>query len=48
MLMEGACPHRGIAPPRANSLVHVADSSASKFNFHKLVGTPPGHELVSQ
>ncbi|WMV58504.1 hypothetical protein MTR67_051889 [Solanum verrucosum] len=27
MLMEGACPHRGLAPPRAKSLVRIADVS---------------------
>ncbi|WMV30171.1 hypothetical protein MTR67_023556 [Solanum verrucosum] len=27
MLMEGACPHCGLAPPRAKSLVHVIDVS---------------------
>ncbi|WMV45349.1 hypothetical protein MTR67_038734 [Solanum verrucosum] len=33
MCMEGACPRRGLAPPRTKSLVRVADSSVSKFNF---------------
>ncbi|WMV54606.1 hypothetical protein MTR67_047991 [Solanum verrucosum] len=46
--MEGAFPHRGLAPPRAKILVHIADSFASKFNFQKLVGTPPRRGLVSR
>ena len=27
LCLEGACPRRGLAPPRAKSLVHVADVS---------------------
>ncbi|WMV45646.1 hypothetical protein MTR67_039031 [Solanum verrucosum] len=27
MLMEGACPRRGLAPPRTKSLVRIADVS---------------------
>ncbi|WMV47388.1 hypothetical protein MTR67_040773 [Solanum verrucosum] len=49
--MEGACLRRRLAPPRTKSLVHVADVSQTlslKFNFQKLVGTPPCRGLVSR
>ncbi|WMV14288.1 hypothetical protein MTR67_007673 [Solanum verrucosum] len=47
-LMGGACPCRGLAPPRAKNMVRIADSSVLKFKLQKLVGTRPRRGLVSQ
>ncbi|WMV18723.1 hypothetical protein MTR67_012108 [Solanum verrucosum] len=46
MLMGGACPRRGLAPPSVKSFVRVENSIVSKFNSQKLVGTPPRHGIV--
>ncbi|WMV08942.1 hypothetical protein MTR67_002327 [Solanum verrucosum] len=49
MCMEEACPRRGLAPPLAKYLVHVADMSRtlpSQNLIMKLVGTLLRRKLV--
>uniref|UniRef100_M1AII7 Uncharacterized protein n=1 Tax=Solanum tuberosum TaxID=4113 RepID=M1AII7_SOLTU len=46
LCLDGACPHCGLALPRAKILVRVANSTVSDLIYENRVGKPPRRELV--
>ncbi|WMV29805.1 hypothetical protein MTR67_023190 [Solanum verrucosum] len=47
MCMEGACPRRGLSPPRAKSLVLIADLPQTLL-FQKLIPETYGNTSASR